>query len=864
MSTLPQIFKLEVQQVEQTCWFKLTWGQGQQLSASLKYPVGLTNLYQEWHRVYRNFYKQLPISRIENSEPASQDAMRGRVNQSAGLQMPPADWQIKLVQVEANLLHEFHRWLRSAELFEIRKTIAQASQRLAEAELAEAEVFLTCDPLALARLPWEVWEIGMEFTTIGSARIVRMPVNIHDEPVEELPPPRRQRRNQTRILAILGDETGLDFKADREAVRSLTRIAEVQFIGWQPGQTDTEVKHRIRAAIADEQGWDVLFFAGHSNEAVGIGGELAVTPNAALSIREIEHQLTIARRRGLQFALFNSCNGLDIAASLIDLGFSQVVVMREPIHNRVAQAFLVEFLQTLAKHNDVQDSMLAACQMLKLEKNLTYPSAYLVPSLFCHPGASLFRIPHPKPLWKQLLRQLMPKRWEAIALAAACLLFSPLLPLQDYLLDQRVGVQAVWRDVTNQVPPMAPPPVLLVQVDSASIMRHPSLARPDPINQGYLADLLDNLTQQNANVIGIDYLLDRVDPNSTANTNRLRQALQATTQKEAAVVFGTLFNEFDEPGIFTPEAAGIAERNWTMQGYVSLLPHYVTLPYSDEDCTQTCPFSYLLSLIQAAKRAEIAIPSSPSEIVKTSNNQSDLRSQWVRAIEQASPQYQPLDFLQRSRLTPAATWFYETFGLPWLKPIVDYSIPPDRIYERLSAWRLQEDAHLTLKQLPQQVVLIGAGEYTDSGSKVADELDLYPVPAAVKYWRDRLPSDNSASRFPNGTSENALPYLPQLTGVEVHAYMVHHLLHQWLVVPIPDLWVMGLAVFLGRSLALRLQQQPQRLRQWLYLGLIIATIFYGLIGLQFYLTVGVLLPWLLPTGVVWIYVLLTFRRKINA
>jgi hypothetical protein len=860
MVTLSHIFKLEVQQVEQTCLFKLTWGQGQQLSADLKYPIGLTNLYQEWHQAYRKFYKQLPVLRIEDAKPESKGGMRGRVIQSNGLQLPPTDWQIKLVQVEANLLHEFHRWLRSAELFEIRRTIAQASQQMAEAELAEVEVFLTCSPLELARLPWEVWEIGMEFTTIGSVRIVRMPVNIHNESLEELSYSRRQRRRHTRILAILGDETGLDFKADREAVRSLTRIAEVQFIGWQPGQADAEVKNRIRAAIVDEQGWDVLFFAGHSNEAFGIGGELAVTPTAALSIREIEPQLMIARKRGLQFALFNSCNGLDIAVSLIDLGFSQVVVMREPIHNRVAQAFLVEFLQMLAKHNNVQDSMLAACQMLKLEKNLTYPSAYLVPSLFCHPGASLFRIPRPQSLWKRLLRPLVPTRKEAIALTAACLLFSPLLPLQNYLLDQRVGAQAVWRDVTHQLPPMTQPPIVLVQIDSASIARQTSLARPDPMDQSYLATLIDRLTPRNAQVIGIDYLLDRVDPRSNDNTNQLRQALQNTTKKGATIVFGTLFNEFEGQGIFTTETAKIAERNWAMQGYVSLLPSYVTLPYPDENCAQTCPFAYLLASIQAAKQADIVVP---SEGIK-SKTQTDLRAQWVKAIEQASPQTQSLAFLERSRLTTAAAWFYETFELPWLKPIIDYSIPPDRIYQRVSAWRLREDSHLTFKQLPQQIVLIGAGEYTDAGSKVADELDLYPLPAAVKYWRDRLPPDNLAGRFPNGFSKNALTYLPQLTGVETHAYMVHHLLNHWLVIPIPDLWMMGIAIFCGRSLASRFRQQSKLRKRWLYLGLISATILYGLAGFQLYLSAGVLFPWLLPTLVIWISVLLNSGRKINA
>lgn len=99
-------------------------------------------------------------------------------------------------------------------------------------------------------------------------------------------------------------------------------------MGWQPGQEIAELKAKISAAIADERGWDVLFFAGHSNETVLTGGELAIAPNVSLSISEITPQLLKAKQRGLQFALFNSCSGLTLANSLIDLGLSQVAVMR--------------------------------------------------------------------------------------------------------------------------------------------------------------------------------------------------------------------------------------------------------------------------------------------------------------------------------------------------------------------------------------------------------------------------------------------------------------------------------------------------------------------------------------------------------
>ena len=32
-------FQLEVQQIDRTCLFKLAWGKGQQISATLPYPI---------------------------------------------------------------------------------------------------------------------------------------------------------------------------------------------------------------------------------------------------------------------------------------------------------------------------------------------------------------------------------------------------------------------------------------------------------------------------------------------------------------------------------------------------------------------------------------------------------------------------------------------------------------------------------------------------------------------------------------------------------------------------------------------------------------------------------------------------------
>jgi hypothetical protein len=41
--------------------------------------------------------------------------------------------------------------------------------------------------------------------------------------------------------------------------------------------------------------------------------------------------------------------------------------------------------------------------------------------------------------------------------------------IQNFLLEGRVLVQSIYRDVTGQIPPATTPPVLLVQIDDRSI-----------------------------------------------------------------------------------------------------------------------------------------------------------------------------------------------------------------------------------------------------------------------------------------------------------------------------------------------------------------------------------------------------------
>lgn len=808
-------FRLKVQKVQNVCLFELSWEQGQQLTTLLEFPALLADLYQEWRRIYLNFYRSLKSSAISvgSSQP---ETLRGRVANSGGL-TTTVDWRTKLVEAETRLLNEFHRWLRDRELFEIRAAIVRGTQaHPSTTELHETpgglDVFLTCSSLELARLPWEAWEIGSDFATTRPIRIVRTPANIQ-RPTSK-PTGRRQR---TRILAILGDDTGLNFQADHAAVQSLHRVAEIHFVGWQPGQTQEQVKAQILQAIADETGWDVLFFAGHSNETQMTGGELAIAPGVSLLVNEIATQLSAAQARGLQFAIFNSCSGLSIAESLINLGFSQVAIMREPIHNRVAQEFLVRFLQSLAAHETVQEALIAASQFLRSEKNVDYPSSYLVPSLFCHPGAQLFRIPHYG--WKQKFKRFLPHPVEAIAIASLVML-SWHLPLQHWLIDQRIWVQAIYRNLTGQVEPVNPQ-LLLVQIDDQSLMLD-RIQQRQPMSRAYLARLLEQAIAMDAKTIGLDYLLDSPQPEDAA----LQQVLQKTGADQNQLF---LFAANRDDGAWLRALPELIQpdRSWHGDMRLFAVSHFFRLLPSQTDLAQEpdrpLPLGYLLAL---------------SHHLYELNPQASLG-------KQAPADLMTKLYADRMTVQPLTRFIDRTLGQLWLRPIVDYSIPPDRVFAQIPAWEfLRTPADLLRRKFPQSTLMIIADGY-DTGAVGGGNADNFPLPKATKYWRRQQSPADLRAHMPGG---------------EIHAYAFHQYLKRHFVIPVPDFWLVGVAVIGGKLMTIAIAQTNTRRWKW-YAGLSLATVTYYFISLQLYCSITVLIPCVLPTTMFWACVLPSLIRR---
>jgi CHASE2 domain len=686
--------RLTVVRVDQSCWFELAWGQAQTLKAQVHYPESLLSVYQAWQRVYLSFY---------------QSNLLGKAEFSGTLELPESDWHGLLVKAEAALLNAFNQWLRQSELYEIRSAMIQATKSLGSMvgtvqNAHPVDIFLTCTPMELARLPWEAWEL---WATAGNRiRVFRTPLNIHHDASIH-----KQSRSP-RLLVIIGSDDKNHFTDDLQTVKNQFRhIAQVEAMGWQlTAQDIPELKRQIRDAITSPIGWDALLFFGHSNESALTGGELAIAPNTWISIQELTPQLLKAKAQGLQFALFNSCSGLNIAESLISLGLGQVAIMREPIHNTVAQYFLVQFLQQLARQENVHQALISTCQTLAIDHQLTYPSASLIPSLFRYPNAPLFQLKYKG--WRQWVKNSMPTRWEAI-LTGVLALLSTLWPIQDGLLDVRMLAQAVYRDIDHEVvaaigstksSKQATPPILLIQIDDESLRRD-HVTQRRPLDRDYLAKVADQVAMLNPSVIGIDYVLDEPQPKTDS---ALARSMQNAARHGIRFVLATV------PEALNTSAANSHNRfldaRWSFPGSIEGSHRFMPRVSASMNCAIECHFAQMLAIAS-----------------------------------------------QHS--FPSAT------TLSWLTPINDLSLSPNEVFQVMSASQVltnTTEQWSQLKRSQSPIILIAPGGYTEAGIRNAGE-DNLPMPWATSYWRSRLDHPKNASDVFTGGEAHAYRVYQLLT-----------------------------------------------------------------------------------------------------
>ncbi|MEM6255231.1 MAG: CHASE2 domain-containing protein [Cyanobacteria bacterium P01_D01_bin.156] len=215
----------------------------------------------------------------------------------------------------------------------------------------------------LQHLPWHVWDL--------IDRYPQLEVALGTPTLKRLDVPPGQQSSVVKILAILGDSSGIDVTADRQLLDAI------------PGAEVTFLVEPQRQQITDqlwEQPWDLLFFAGHGRTEAG-AGRIFINPKESLTLEELKYGLREAVRQGLQLAIFNACDGLGLANVLAPIGLPQMVLMREPVPDRVAQTFLKYFLDAYGAGSSLYSSTRQARERLQGIED-QFPCASWLPIIF--------------------------------------------------------------------------------------------------------------------------------------------------------------------------------------------------------------------------------------------------------------------------------------------------------------------------------------------------------------------------------------------------------------------------------------------------------------------------------------------------
>jgi hypothetical protein len=305
----------------------------------------------EYFNYWRHCYRQLPVpTRLRPKQVSYADSV----------------WScIQTCHTAADYLQRaLSNWLASREFRPIKEDLLCELKRNDTVRV----LIHTRDSL-LAQLPWHLWDFFERYPNTELA--FSSPAAQRTRPVLAAPPSGR-----VRILAILGNSAGIDVATDRALLERLPH-ADVRFL-VEPSRQ--EISDRLF-----EQTWDVLFFAGHSENvegaAAGDRGRIFINQTESLAIADFRASLDKAVQRGLKLAILNSCNGLGLAQDLRQLHIPQLVIMREPVPDRIAQEFLKYFLSAFSRGTPLYLSVREARQRLgDLERE--FPCASWLPVIF--------------------------------------------------------------------------------------------------------------------------------------------------------------------------------------------------------------------------------------------------------------------------------------------------------------------------------------------------------------------------------------------------------------------------------------------------------------------------------------------------
>ncbi len=346
-----------------------TKGDNLKVIGSLPPESNLVELYQRW----RFFYQSLCDRQSLRSHIEEEDDSGLEIEEGGLTNISEKDFQ-DLCQSLETLTND---WLKSSEFLNIDRQLRRALNPEDEIRL----IIETRDE-TLRGLPWYCWDF---FKDYPQAEMILSSQEYQSPPNSQL----RYSRGKVRILAILGSSEGIDFSSEIYLLENL-QDAEIVFLN-QPSRQE------LNNYLWDVVGWDILFFAGHSNTE-SESGRIYINENKtgnSLTIEQLREALKEAINNGLKIAIFNSCEGLGLANSLGKLYIPTVIVMREPVPNLVAQEFFKTFLNMFVRERlSLNLAVQKARRKLQGLEN-EFPGASWLPVICQNPAVEL-------PTWQKL------------------------------------------------------------------------------------------------------------------------------------------------------------------------------------------------------------------------------------------------------------------------------------------------------------------------------------------------------------------------------------------------------------------------------------------------------------------------------
>ncbi|MEK0178446.1 CHAT domain-containing protein [Microcoleus anatoxicus] len=316
----------------------------------------IVEVYHHWQSQYNGFIEEKnKISRMERKQ--------GNVTSFS---------QVDIDKLAEELEEKLNKWLNAEQFLAIDRILRERFNRS-----DEIQVIIQSENIDVRRLPWHLWDFLKPYRKAEIA----LSSPFYDRTLKTA-----VTRNRIRILSILGDYQGIDIDKDRQLLAKID--AETAFL-VKPNRQE------LNEQLWSEQGWDILCFSGHSSsEMDGSNGWIYINDTDKLTIPDLKNALSTAIERGLQIAIFNSCDGLGLANQLASLHIPQIIVMREPVPDKVAQEFLKNFLTAFASGKSFYLSVREAREKLQsLEED--FPCASWLPVICQNPA----EVP---PTWRSL------------------------------------------------------------------------------------------------------------------------------------------------------------------------------------------------------------------------------------------------------------------------------------------------------------------------------------------------------------------------------------------------------------------------------------------------------------------------------